>query len=89
MAALRDVLTLIFDEAAQSGHALPDQVQTQIELALRKAWPGERVYIAQANSPRDPSRAERIRQACRRLPVKVVARRYGVTPQRVYQLTKK
>lgn len=80
MPTLRDILAAL---------PIPAEDLQRCELEIRKRWPGERVYISPADSRKDPSRTEAIRQSAKRLPVGVVAQKFGVSRQWVYRVTKK
>lgn len=89
MPTLREILAFCCRVAEQGGHSFSEDLANELERQLRRQYPAERVYIAPADSRKDPARAEAIRQAARRLPTGVVAARYGVSRQAVYKLTKK
>ena len=84
MPSLTEVLDLVREQTGLSASAIEG-----LEQEIRRTWPGERVYLAPANSRKDPRRAEQIRQASRKLPVGIVAQRYQVSRSYVYQVLKK
>lgn len=67
-----------------AGCALPPGIEEEI----RRAFPGERLYIPPVDSRRDPGRKESIIHAAARLPTRVVAERHGVSESWVRQVVK-
>jgi hypothetical protein len=84
MPTLRAMMDLIASKADLSP-ALIESIETDI----RRAWPGERVYLPPVDSRKDPRRAERVRELAKRLPVGVVAVRLGVSQSAVYRAVKR
>ena len=89
MPTLREMMKYICDISAKRGVPFGDQCAREMEQAIRKAWPSERVYIPPANTKRDPARTEEIRNAARTLPTSVVAERFGVSRRWVNMATRK
>lgn len=89
MPGLHELLDFVYRHAEQGGHALPPAMQQTLEAAIRKTWPGQRVYVAPHDSRKDSKRAQTIKQATKCLPTGVVASRYGVSRQYVHRLVKK
>jgi hypothetical protein len=81
-------LRALIDLIAARADLAPSLVES-IETDIRRAWPGERVYLPPVDSRKDPRRAERVRELAKRLPVGVVAVRLGVSPSAVYRAVKK
>ena len=79
MPSLRDFLSLVVDLAQSHGETFSDDFAVVIENQVRSRWPGERIYVVPSGSRKEPSRAEAIAEASRRLPPKIVAERFGVT----------
>ena len=69
------------------GPLLADRAKA--EKAIRKRWGGERVYITPPDSPKDGTKAARIRELSKRLPVATVAARTGCSRQYVYTIIKR
>ena len=80
MPTLAAVLDLI-------GPLLADRAKA--ERAIRERWGGERVYITPPGSPKDGTKAARIRELSKRLPVKVIAARVGCSRQHVYAIIRR
>jgi Mor family transcriptional regulator len=71
-------------EFIESRADLPENLSVEI----RREFAGERVYIPPPGSRKDPERKEKIKKAAAKLPTRVVADMYGVSPQWVYQVIK-
>ena len=69
------------------GPLLADRAKA--EKAIRQRWGGERVYITPPDSTKDGTKAARIKELSKRLPVKVVAERAGCSRAWVYQCIKR
>ncbi|MCU0810130.1 MAG: helix-turn-helix domain-containing protein [Thiobacillaceae bacterium] len=90
MPTLREILVVICRHAeAHHDGSIGEQCAREWEAMIRKSWPGERVYIAPPDSRRDPERAEKIREAAKRLPTGVTAERFGVSRSYVHRILKK
>ena len=89
MPTLRDLMNLVCRHAEARGLSFGQECARELELLIRREMPGERIYVSPADSRKDPSRADAIRQAAARLPTGVVAQRFGVSRQNVHKLTKK
>ena len=89
MPTLKNLLDFISQHSTDQGIQFRAGFTREMEQAIRKAWPAERVYIPPANSRRDPARTEEIRNAARTLPTSVVAERFGVSRRWVNMATRK
>ena len=90
MPTLREMLVIICRHAEQKhGVSIGEQCAKEWESMIRQSWPGERVYISPPDSRKDPARADRIREAAKRLPTGVVAQRFGVHRSTVSKILKK
>ena len=85
---LHDLIKFMRQHAADHGHPIDPRAWAEIEQAVRRAHPAERVYIPPADSKKDPARADAIREAAITLPTSVVAERFGVTRAWVYRIVK-
>jgi|GEM_PF-4751121 len=85
---LHDLIEFMRQHAADHGQLIDPSTWAAIEQAVRRAHPGEKVYIPQADSRKDPARAEAIRKAAKTLPTSVVAERFGVSRQLVHYFVK-
>lgn len=84
MPSLREVLGFIAEQTA-----LEPECVERLEMAIRRQWPGERVYCPPPDSRKDPRRTERAREMARRLPTGVVAERLGVSTSYARRLARK
>ena len=90
MPSLRELLALLNKIASQHhGVSIGEQCAREMEAAIRKTWPAERVYISPPDSKKDPARASAMRAAAKRLPTGVAAERFGVSRQYIHKITKK
>jgi hypothetical protein len=90
MPTLREIMVVICRHAeAKHGVSIGEQCARELEAMIRQSWPGERVYIAPPDSRRDPDRADKIREAAKRLPTGVTAERFGVSRSYVHRILKK
>ena len=80
MPTLAAVLDLI-------GPLLTDRAKA--EKAIREQFGGLRVYVPPPDSRKDGTRAQRIRELSKRLPVSMVAERLSVSRQYVYQVIRR
>lgn len=76
-------MELICQQAEARGVSVGQQCAQEMEAAIRKHWPAERVYIPPADSRRDPDKSKAISEAAKRLPTGVVAARFGITAHAV------
>lgn len=87
-----DIISDILDRVADA-IGLPDEVRDMIEGGIRQDWRGERPYIAanpdgrmpQAQSARNRAIIRDWRNGER---VPLLARKYGISRQRVWQIIK-
>jgi uncharacterized protein (DUF2267 family) len=66
-----------------------EQCARELEIMIRQTWANERIHIPPPDSRKDPARADRIREAAKRLPTGVVAQRFGVHRATVNRIIKK
>lgn len=71
------------------GITIGEQCARELEIMIRQSWANERVHIPPPDSRKDNERAERIREAAKRLPTGVVAQRFGVHRSTVIRNIKK
>jgi hypothetical protein len=83
MATLKELQQLMLN----SGVA-PETVALIISEA-RMSFGGDKIYFPPPGSPRDPARAEKIREAAKKLPTGVTAVRFGVSRSYVHRVLKK
>ena len=70
------------------GPLLTDRAKA--EKAIREQFGGLRVYVPPPGSPKDGTKAARIKELSKRLPVKVVAERAGCSrAKRIKELSKR
>ncbi len=90
MPTLRELMHAVCRHAeARHGISIGEQCARELELMIRQSWPGERVYISPPDTRKDPDRAEKIREAAKRLPTGVVSARFGISRQLVHYHVKK
>ena len=88
---VRDILRRIQEAEATTGQPLSvDQAQS-VEAEIRRAWLGERVYIAaRPDRPDGAERNSRIMRAyLQNIRLKEIARKEGITVRRILQIVKR
>ena len=69
------------------GPLLADRAKA--ERSIRREFGGQRIYVAPPDSRKDGTRAQRIRELSKRLPVRVIAERLQCSRQHVYATIKR
>ena len=90
MPTLREVMEFMCRVAEASGREFSVDFALELEKQIQGRFAEEKIYVPALTSRKDPSRAEAIREAAKRLPTGVVAQRFGVSRQLVaYHSSKK
>lgn len=90
MSSSPDLVTDILERIAEKHAKLPAAVARKIEADIRRDWGGERHYIAKVGESGRAQLAERdarIREQARKGDhIRLLARRWGISPKRVKQI---
>ncbi|HMY98112.1 MAG TPA: hypothetical protein PLU79_00545 [Burkholderiaceae bacterium] len=89
MPSLHDIIGFMARVASEAGHSFSEDLAGELEKQIRRAYPGERIYIAPSTSRKDPARGQQIAELARRLTTGVVAERMGVSRSYVHRIVKK